>query len=291
MAQEPIAQPDLAPATIGSLVASWPRGFKELDGSAVPASKWQCSTTYPCITPITWALPSEECGQTLIDPTGNICLPGPCDVGSAPMSAVRLGVVNGCACTITPRAFKSWEVVSRETLESQWAHDLAAYLWDGRTRAGFVSYLDQLTFAEATHIDGGPYALADAIAVAVAKMREGGYKGALWLHMPDSLLPQLVTMGAVVVNGRWKLGNLTFVLDAGYPGTRPDDPAEDGIGSGTVWVVATGPGEWDATTVEVKPVNPLGHFCKTTGAWAERWAAARMTCRPMVAVAAKELSC
>lgn len=277
-----ISQPDLDTPLYGTLTASWARGFRGPTGAPVPPAQWMCASTYPCITPVAFSLPGGDCGEALINPTGMTCVPGPCSMSVGHMLAVRVGAVAGCVCDLTPGAVKDWPTVATEVLSVNWAGELAAYLWDGGTAAGQVPLSSQTTFAAATPVAGGPYSVENAISVLTGQMRQAGYRGRLYFHAPDTLLPAIAELGAVLASGRWVLGNSVFVLDGGYPGTDPTGTVPGiGVGTGAVSMVVTGPGEWDTTTVETLTLNPHGDLCRETATLTQRWAAARVSCQPM----------
>jgi hypothetical protein len=180
--------------------------------------------------------------------------------------------------------------MAREMLESVWRADLARYMWDGSTSiGGTIAPTAQTTFAGARHLTTGPYSLAQGIGAAVGAVRRAGYRGPVFAHVPDAALPLLFANGATVVGNTIRWGNITVVADPGYPGSRPDDPTSGGYGTGSMWIVVTGPGQWDATATRTELLNPTGAGCAKHGYRATIDAAARVMCSPMVAVECKEL--
>jgi hypothetical protein len=270
--------PALDSPLLGTLTASWAKGFRTPTGTASVA-QWQCSDVYPCPRPVAHAIRPTDCGIPGIVP---VCAPEPCETTVGRMTAIHIGSTAGCYCDIKPSAVSDWSQVATEALTVNWAGELAAFLWDGTTLAGKVPLTHQLSFAAATPVTGGPWWVRNAVAVLVGQMRQTGYRGRVYLHAPDTLLPHIIELGAVAAGNRWVLGNIVFVLDPGYPGTDPTGTNLSwGVGTGVVGMVATGPGEWDTTLIEAANLNVHGDLCNAAATLAQRWAAARVACMPM----------
>lgn len=188
------------------------------------------------------------------------CYPLPAAHNKRMFFPTDLAVVDGCPTAVGGGAFGP-DIEDRDAAVAAAIADpspaLARYLWTGQS--GLVSSTawdvpDQPALWDATDVSaataGSPVKVFSLLERAI---REAGYFGPIWFHMPSWALYPIMARGMLddltdtVL--RMTGGNLV-IADRGYPGSLAAGVAA----AGTSWVVATPP-VWGAVNDPTSPVD------------------------------------
>lgn len=206
-------------------------------------------------------------------PAGDDEKPEPDGGGTASFYPFTGLVPAGCDWVLQENAEARFDPENRDQLEAASAWFMSRELWTGATNADNQYASPSLQAPEpgetdefpAANIISGPLGPVEAIGRLLAAYHEGTKVGGAVLHIPDALIPSLLTDGTISVNGQvLGVGGLASVSPGpGYPsGAGTFGPKTAGSPNGLaaaadqVWMFISGPVEAEMGPITREPDNP-----------------------------------
>ena len=246
--------PGTAPA--GTLLAS-AATLRNTDGTAIPFDDWKRGLAWGLYdTRALRRAMAKYPNATAQCPTNvDLCRPVKPNSGDMRTWPTLLSFADGCMLS----DILDWDARVRAVLEADSGSQLAAYLWtgvSGRTTAPADFVTESASFtSEADIVDATARHPVRVFAGLIDAMRVDGYRGRLWFHTSESLLPHLVENGIVSqVGNTYRMGSHVVVTDPGYPRNIAGQTASN---SGEAWIVASGPVEVALGPIESFPPTDL----------------------------------
>lgn len=263
----------------GTLVAS-ASPLRNTDGTLIPFDDWKRG--------LAWGLYDTQAvrramgkypNATTQCPTNlDLCRPDKTDSGDMRAWPTLLSFSDGCMVS----DIADWEARVRAVLDADSGSQLAAYLWTGvsgltTAPAAFVTESASFT-SEADIVDATARHPVRVFSKLIDAMRTDGYRGRLWFHTSESLLPHLVENDIVTqVGNTYRMGGHVVVTDPGYP---RDITGQTASAAGEAWIVASGPVEYALGPIET--FTPTDLTCADPTWEAKRLGFARFAGTPTV---------